>query len=1115
MFANITNYLHIMNIQETTGTRKNSFTFVSLGVAVVAICLGLLISLFPVHREYYPVGVSAKDHDDDHDAGAKGEEDFFFNARKNITTQTMDYQAMLATDIAVRAEANARNTHSAMVTSVPDYNWMSMGPTNVGGRTRAILIDNTDPTHQTIFAAGVSGGIWKSTNGGGTWGNSVPAISYSLNDTMSNINVSCLAQDANGVLYAGTGEGFSIYQQGEGFSTGILGGGIFKSTDDGATWHLLPKTAPSPSNSPGVTWGYVNRIAIRPDSPSVVYAATQGGLYISHDGGASWNAVVNPKGTALGGAKYNALDVKISTDGSVIMACIGYPDINTEPSSIGCYGYYCYPQNGADNVFTEIKSTGLGKLNGNAGRIEFAISPTDPNRVYASVIASSPTADPFEANSSSGIFMTMTAKTNGGYWYDIGPGGSLTFDPYAEPGGGDDQAYYDNTLGVPPANEAQVLCGGTTLWEWSGTSPSDTVGNWNRVSHYGGSIIYSDPLWIHADEHAIVFDQNNPQTVYVGCDGGIFKCTNWYVSPVQSIATSAGRSGSINLLQFQSINRNYNVTQYYTICFSPKVDSDMVPVSINNGTSTTLVPEHLGVGGGTQDNGSPYINGSAISHYPNDGVDMSGGDGAGAVVSQLVPTVGYFCSDYGALERENNLLTLSPTTSAYTQTKGYNKGGNIDTVWSYASKVGGVCFVFPVALYENIYDTLNHDSTIFISTDSNYKAGNTVWPLSATGNIIYPYKLPRALKINDTITVPDRVVSKLAVGFAGSLGGLWVTGQAASDNVVVWIPFAGTGSTPDAFTGDSPVHALVWTPDGNTLFAGTEDGHFFRFSNMNSIIANEYKSGALFSNTPHGNVDTTNQVVSTNLSTILNASGRDILSIAVDPANGNNVMVTLGNYGNNVYVYYSSNALSASPTFTSVQGNLPDMPVYSSVLDLLDSTGHYITNSAMIATEHGIYTTPNITLGSGTKWVKNSDGLANCLTLAVKQQTTSPYLCNNSGVIYVGTHGRGIWSAQNAFNIATAVQNVSTPAPALEKLLIYPNPMTDRGNIEFELSSADNVTIDIYDMQGKVVKSIEMETQSPGSHTVTFESTGLREGTYFAALTGSDFRKVSKFVVIR
>ena len=78
--------------------------------------------------------------------------------------------------------------------------WETLGPGNIGGRTRAFLIDPTDP--QTLYAAGVSGGIWKTTNGGASWS--------PLADMLPNIAVSTLVMAPNDpqTLYAGTGEGF-------------------------------------------------------------------------------------------------------------------------------------------------------------------------------------------------------------------------------------------------------------------------------------------------------------------------------------------------------------------------------------------------------------------------------------------------------------------------------------------------------------------------------------------------------------------------------------------------------------------------------------------------------------------------------------------------------------------------------------------------------------------------------------------------------------------------------------------------------------------------------------------------------------------------------------------
>lgn len=82
--------------------------------------------------------------------------------------------------------------------------WTALGPGNIGGRTRAIVVHPTDAN--ILYTAGVSGGIWKSTDAGTTW--------QPLNDFMANMAVSTLAMDPNNanVLYAGTGNSASLFK---------------------------------------------------------------------------------------------------------------------------------------------------------------------------------------------------------------------------------------------------------------------------------------------------------------------------------------------------------------------------------------------------------------------------------------------------------------------------------------------------------------------------------------------------------------------------------------------------------------------------------------------------------------------------------------------------------------------------------------------------------------------------------------------------------------------------------------------------------------------------------------------------------------------------------------
>ena len=149
--------------------------------------------------------------------------------------------------------------------------WTWIGPGNVGGRVRAVVVHPSQTG--TMFAGSVSGGIWKSTNGGAGWA--------PVNDFMANLAVTSLVfQPGNPlIMYASTGEGF-------GNADAVRGAGIFKSTDGGTTWTQLPATA-TPA------FYYVLRLAISPDG-RVLLAGTVSGLYRSADGGATWSEPAGP-----------------------------------------------------------------------------------------------------------------------------------------------------------------------------------------------------------------------------------------------------------------------------------------------------------------------------------------------------------------------------------------------------------------------------------------------------------------------------------------------------------------------------------------------------------------------------------------------------------------------------------------------------------------------------------------------------------------------------------------------------------------------------------------------------------------------------------------------------
>lgn len=235
------------------------------------------------------------------------------------------------------AQNGGSNSLRSNVAGIESSGWTWLGPGNIGGRVRSILIHPA--TNSIMWAGGVDGGVWKTTNSGASW--------FPLDDFMANLAVSCMAMDpANpDVIYVGTGEG--MYNQ-----DAVQGAGIFKTTDGGATWTQLPSTANS-------TFLYVNRLAICPTNDLIILAATRSGIFRSADAGADWSQI-----------------------NSTEMLDIQFDPTNGQCIASGWNGNAFYSM---DTGVTWLSATGLPSGAGFiANRVEVAYAPSNPQIVYAS-----------------------------------------------------------------------------------------------------------------------------------------------------------------------------------------------------------------------------------------------------------------------------------------------------------------------------------------------------------------------------------------------------------------------------------------------------------------------------------------------------------------------------------------------------------------------------------------------------------------------------------------------------------------------------------------------------------------------------------------------------------
>lgn len=317
--------------------------------------------------------------------GISGALNWWKTVRTNEFTGEMDFAAMNA----ARDQANAMSGTRSLGIS-----WEEMGPDNVGGRTRSILFDKNN--QGVVFAGGVSGGLWKSTNGGQSW--------MKVNDLFESLIVTTIIQAANGDIYFGTGEAFYSFglNNPTGYSAfGFPGKGVWKSTDGGNTFTHLLSTAPATGNSTTEDWAYVSRLAASPTDANRIYASTNKGLRISTDGGNTWSNAVGP-------ILSYSWDVKVGSDGYVHAVVGNKYYRSTEPDG---------------DTFEQRSGKGGFPASGIA-RIELGVAPSNPAYVYAICINTG-------AESLQGVYKSTDGGLN---WDVIGPGGSSTFNPPGQQG---------------------------------------------------------------------------------------------------------------------------------------------------------------------------------------------------------------------------------------------------------------------------------------------------------------------------------------------------------------------------------------------------------------------------------------------------------------------------------------------------------------------------------------------------------------------------------------------------------------------------------------------------------------------------------------------------------
>ncbi len=459
--------------------------------------------------------------------------------------------------------------------------WESIGPKNIGGRTLAVTLNPQNPN--TIYAGSASGGLWRSftaAEGAEAW-HYVPTGFPVL--AVSSIVIS--PKDTN-VMYIGTGEVYNNVSTGTGYSIrstrGSYGIGVLKSSDGGRTW--MKSLDFSYDQRKGV-----EMLKLNPLNANTVWAGTTDGTYRSYDAGATWTLVDSVVMT---------MDIAVNpVDTNIVFATHG--DLST-------VGHGIYRTMDGGNTWEKL-TAGLPSAFG--GKAVLAIYPPSPNILYTSI-----------GFSFGGVTETQLLMTddNGDTWSLIS---DYDYSKY--------QGWYSHFVGINPSDSSDILVGGIDIYRL--VSPAEVLvqKTWWWKWYFATIVLPGEPEgpsdYSHADHHSITYHPTNPDTIYLGTDGGIFRTTD------------GGET-------FRSLNGGYQTSQFYSGFSNSRLDSNLAI-------------------GGLQDNGS------AIYYGFNAWMKVIGGDGAYTAINtsndDIIYGSWYYLNIRKSYDRGFNFYeNASPTNSS-------------------------------------------------------------------------------------------------------------------------------------------------------------------------------------------------------------------------------------------------------------------------------------------------------------------------------------------------------------------------------------------------------------------------------------------------------------------
>ena len=953
-----------------------------------------------------------------------------------------------------------------------DNAWVERGPNNVGGRTRVVLFDPNDASQETVYAGGVSGGLWKNTN------ISNAESSWVQVGISENLSVSSIAVDPNNsnIWYVGTGESYT--------GGDAVGNGLWKSINGGATWnHVFGGVTDETYTVPGAKLKINSPAAIAGEYSYTVTTAFGGSLDTAVTGefvlavdatnptNDACSALTN---TAAMSGKIAILSrgacsfddkVKRAQDAGAIAVIVIN---NVAPGTISMGGDGLGFDTETNELNITIPSAMVSLDDGNAivaqlgNGVNGTLQPAPPtagfnvtpgiqhindvvvrnNEGVSEVFFAA--ADTFSSGSILGVSEIGMYKSTDG----------TNFTKLAFPDTESGSAYEPNDIEIATDNSIYVSTTSNSFGAGGGRIFKSTDGNTFTLVHTVPNGVRTEIVTSKSDANTLyILAQLNTDPV------GIYKTTDSFAT-VTALALPNDVDDGIPADDFTRGQAFYDLL----LRVDPNDDKIIYVGGIDlfksedSGTSWNQISKWsnnnnlrtLDVSLVHADQHGMAFSSSSKMVFSNDG-GVYFSDDTGTVISPrkkgyntlqfytvgVAPTTAFDGKEYFlAGAQDNGTLLIS---DADTGVNSFNETQGGDGAYSFFDQDGSDQYYIANYVYNNsinLYDVLTNTTRNINSESASNGDFINQEALDSNLNILYSnyssgsnyiVKMYRNIKLGSVI--------KEDLSFANLMD-----------------------SEPSALT------VSPYTTNQSNLFIGLKNGKIIKIAGTTNIFPN---------NTVWSDI-----------------TGPDFVGSVSDIEFGTNeseIFVTMHNYGVQ-NIWYTSDA---GANWSAKEGNLPDIPVKTILQNPLR------LQEVIIGTELGVWRTDDF-FAASPNWIQSYNGMSNVKVTDLDLR--------DDNVVFAATYGRGLFSGQFTDAVAS-VENVLTDKKAFT---VYPT--VSRGDFTvLAKSSLGKSKMNIFDINGKQVYTRSIDFKANEKLAI---SVSLSSGIYMVNIIDKDNRRSTNKIVI-